>query len=470
VALAVLAAAGTLPDSATAASGVGRVGPDGAVTYYDVGGAGKLLLGPIVVGSDGNAWVVAERDDMWSHQPRMLRIASGGTVTQFSLGTDPDVHIEDSALGSDGNVWFTEGHASRIAPEPAGIGRITPAGEATEFSTGQYFYSPRGIATGPDGSLWMTDWGGDDVVRVTTAGELTDSFRVPELSSAWGIVTGPDGNLWFAELGHDRVARMTTSGALTEFSLAGSDPTEIAAGPDGRVWFVETSRTAIGRVTTSGSIDQLQLPLTPEDIATGADGNVYVTGQSSYGAFAIGGLLRISPSGTVTKIPIRPCSYPGDVAAGPDGSVWFTDGNVSGCSPYGVAFSRHGAIDRHGVTSILVACSGGDPFQACDGVTIRLTATVSYPSRGRHRLRMRTKTVTVGATRLSLAGPPGTFGRTGVAKVRLTRAGRRQLARSYSGRIRVVATMTFAGASSQHPMILTGPKRPHPSRRSRTTR
>jgi hypothetical protein len=60
-----------------------------------------------------------------------------------------------------------------------------------------------------------------------------------------GIVQGPDGSLWFTETGADEIGRMTPAGALTEFPLpavaepAGSTgpppgPTAIAAGPDGR--------------------------------------------------------------------------------------------------------------------------------------------------------------------------------------------------------------------------------------------
>jgi virginiamycin B lyase len=434
------------------------VTPEGVVTRYDVGAARKRQLGAIGAGADGNVWLVASRDDYWQPRPRMLRITPAGVVTPFSLGTDPDVHIAGLTAGLDGNVWFAEGHASQVAPEPAGIAAVTSSGKVTEFSTGRYFYSPRGITRGPDGALWMTDWGGDNIVRVNSAGELTASFHIAEKSSPWGIVTGSDGNLWFTESGSDRVARITLSGDVSEFSV-GHPPTEIVAGPDGRLWFVQDRSASIGRVTTSGSLDQLPVPLEVQHIAVGPDENVYATGTRTYGAFALGGLIRISPAGAVTQIPTGPCSYPETIAAGADGNVWFVDGNVDGCRPIGIGFGRRGRIDKRGVARIAVVCSGGNITVPCKGIEFKLTAAMSYSARGPHGRRvLRRKTMTLGTAHMTLGGPPTLLGRQGIAKVRLRPIGRRLLAKSRSGVLRVRGQLTFGGATKRGPLVLTGSK------------
>ena len=84
--------------------------------------------------------------------------AAGASITEFSAHLTPGSRPADITKGPDGNLWFTqEGGAG-------GIGRITPAGEVTEyvagvapgFSAGQV---PSHIATGPDGALWFTEEG-----------------------------------------------------------------------------------------------------------------------------------------------------------------------------------------------------------------------------------------------------------------------------------------------------------------------
>src|SRR5207253_2597092 len=52
-------------------------------------------------------------------------------------------------LGADGNVWFTE------VDNLNKIGRITAAGQITEFILPTANAEPFGIGTGPDGNVWF---------------------------------------------------------------------------------------------------------------------------------------------------------------------------------------------------------------------------------------------------------------------------------------------------------------------------
>lgn len=113
--------------------------------------SGEGAISTIGAGADGNIWVSAERRNEWATAVRMLRVAPDGVVTRFPLGLPPDAGVPALTAGPDGNVWFAIGRASRVAPEPAGIGKITPSGQVATFSTGAYFYNPRGIAAGSDG-------------------------------------------------------------------------------------------------------------------------------------------------------------------------------------------------------------------------------------------------------------------------------------------------------------------------------
>src|SRR5712692_2068297 len=74
-----------------------------------------------------------------------------------------------------------------------------------------------GIAAGPDGALWFTDFLGR-VGRITTGGVATEYTVAGKLG---GIVAGPDGNLWFTDIGGAQVGRITPSGVVTRFPVSG---------------------------------------------------------------------------------------------------------------------------------------------------------------------------------------------------------------------------------------------------------
>jgi hypothetical protein len=82
------------------------------------------------------------------------------------------------------------------------------------------------------------------------AGSVT-TFPIPTSgSNPAGITRGPDGNLWFTEAGGNNIGRITPSGAITEFPIptSGSNPTDITLGPDGNLWFTEAGSNSIGRI------------------------------------------------------------------------------------------------------------------------------------------------------------------------------------------------------------------------------
>jgi virginiamycin B lyase len=87
------------------------------------------------------------------------------------------------------------------------------------------------------------------VGRITTAGQITE-FLIPTPNSApAGITVGGDGNLWFTEQLGNKIGRITTTGVIAEFPLpfANRQPFWITRGPDGALWFTEVIGS-IGRL------------------------------------------------------------------------------------------------------------------------------------------------------------------------------------------------------------------------------
>ena len=179
------------------------------------------------------------------------------------------------AAGPDGSIWLGD-------PASHSVLRIDPATglerTVSDIDLGSTFTGIRNLASGPDGNVWVTDFGGQ-IARVTPAG-VADPFDVPA-GSVWDIVTGPDNNLWYTAPDSNKAGRITPAGVATEFPVtAGGDQFGITVGPDGALWFAQAIANSIGRVTTGGDftvIKGLTAGARPEYISPGPDNTLWFT-------------------------------------------------------------------------------------------------------------------------------------------------------------------------------------------------
>jgi virginiamycin B lyase len=248
-----------------------------------------------------------------------------------SLGPGP--------ITASGEVWFA-------LPNDNKVGQISITGEVTLYSLPSPYEEPRGIAAGPDDTVWFTETGGfaggEGIARITQDGTITE-FPLPADTRPFGLTFGPDGNVWFTKVSPPyAIGQMTPSGTmmLLEAPLAAA-PLNITSGPDGSLWFAEDGLKngaigAIGRMTTSGDLTEYPLPTAPgngsraEDITVGPDGNLWFTwseGSSIVGPPLSRSIGRITPAGSITQFPLGsdPSFASAGITAGPDGNLWFTE-------------------------------------------------------------------------------------------------------------------------------------------------
>ena len=236
------------------------------------------------------------------------------TINEFTVSTDLGKPF-GIAQGPDGNLWVTEYVGNKIV-------RITTSGIITEFTISGANKWPHGITPGPDGNLWFTEEAGK-IGRITTSGVITE-FNIPTAGSEpYSIVEGSDRNLWFTEYLGNKIGRITTSGVITEYAVPtyNSYPFYITAGPDGNLWFTEELGNKIGRITTSGVISEFKIPSAGSwchGITAGPDGNLWF-------AEKMGKIGRITTSGGISEYPVSAMSWPYDIAVGPDGNLWLTE-------------------------------------------------------------------------------------------------------------------------------------------------
>ncbi len=252
-------------------------------------------------------------------------------ITEFSAGITPGASPIGITAGPDGNLWFTEYGANQI-------GRITPDGDVTEFAIPTAGSEVQMITAGPDGNLWFTEFGANKIGRITPDGEVTE---FPAGGNPWGIAAGPDDNLWFTTFYGSYVGRITPAGVVTSFPVTSTTTLAIAAGPDGNLWFIEPYQSRVGRITPAGVVTEFSTGITPgsspHGIAAGVDGNLWFTETTA------NQIARITPAGVVTEFSdgVSPGSGLEQIAAGPDGNLWFSEG----------AGNRIGRITPAGVVS-----------------------------------------------------------------------------------------------------------------------
>jgi streptogramin lyase len=265
--------------------------PTGSVLVSStfLGGSDDDEAGAIALDPSGNSYVVGVTNS-----------------TTFPTAGTP---FQDSLAGS------FDAYAAKVIPgRPVGIVTFFPLPE--DSGSG-------GVAAGPDGNLWITEYMSGKIGRLTTKGGLTEFLPS---SAADDITSGPDGNMWFLEYYANAIGRITTTGSIMEFPVPTGNAglAEIAAGPDGNLWFTEADVNQIGRVSPSGSFQEFPIPTPdsgPAKITVGSDGKLWFIERR---ADQIG---RMSLTGSVTEFPVAGDLYPAfpDIATGPDGNLWFTE-------------------------------------------------------------------------------------------------------------------------------------------------
>lgn len=239
------------------ASSVGRIAPDGAVTYPTIPTLNDATA--ITAGPAGRMWVTLP-NDIGSFDPGDPE----GTATTFPA---TGVGGENSSLtvGPDGNLW---------AANLTKVFRITPGGTVTEFAV---IGSSRGIASS-GGLLWVADAGNSAIVSVTTDGAAT---AYPIGGGPQGIAAGGDGQVGFTNPNPPhRVGRLVAGGSPLQTETApGTDPFGMTYGSDGAYWFAQPVTDNLGRLTADGQYTQLgglSADSNPRYLAAGPNNTLWV--------------------------------------------------------------------------------------------------------------------------------------------------------------------------------------------------
>ncbi|HTV92216.1 MAG TPA: hypothetical protein VMG98_05830, partial [Verrucomicrobiae bacterium] len=254
--------------------------------------------------------------------------------------------------GPDGNIWFTDQGTQEVEA-------FNPASLAiqSQYATGASLWD---LATGSDGALWVADQSNGGALRMTTAGIAT---QYPFSGTPQGIAAGPNGLMLIADNTSGGVWTLDAGGLFTilPFSPSGTpaEVTWVPGGTSGDAWFAEGPYVGDFSLNNNTLTSEISVP--DGDSATylayGPDGNVWVS--ASGGTTPL--MLVINPAtDTIShQVTLPAGAHPNGVVAGKDNAMWFVD---SGNNAVGEI-----AISSYAVTEYPLISAGAQPREITVG-------------------------------------------------------------------------------------------------------
>lgn len=268
--------------------------------------------------------------------PFINRVAGGTTFCAGTTGTIQNVCPQGLATGDDGSVYITQPISNLVQRMmPNGVIQAVP-GVASRAGA-----QPYALAVGPDGSLYVTELFGHRVRKVDPSGTVTNfagtgvagfsgdggPANLAQLNGPVSIAVGPDGVVYIADANNARIRRVTPDGRIATAVGTGQPCTSTAA-PCG-----DGGPAALAPLLDVGM-----------HVAVGRDGSLYIAGGQRVRYVGPDGIITTiagvmstqSCSGTAacgdggpaTQALLAPVVGPNGFAVGPDDTIYYAQNRV----------------------------------------------------------------------------------------------------------------------------------------------
>jgi len=166
-------------------------------------------------------------------------------------------------------------------------------GMQAEYAYRSFIQIPIGMAFGPDGCMYICDWGGKHIVKVDKEGNMCDlelwrNNRYIQQDGPRGIDFDSQGNLYFNN--HGYIFRLNTDGSLEILqNIASCQPIgSIAISPDDILYYTDRGNGKVYSWTQEGGSELVASDLPgAENMAFGLDGTMYLTQLGVYDLMAL---------------------------------------------------------------------------------------------------------------------------------------------------------------------------------------
>jgi virginiamycin B lyase len=247
------------------------------------------------------------------------RLSPDGVITEFSTPT-PESAPTSIKIAPDGTIWFTERAGNKI-------GRLDPqTGEITEFDIPSASAAPTGIAVARDGTVWFTEKMASKIGRFDPKAQKFTEYPTPNPNAEPStVVVDAQGNIWFDERGADTINRMNPgTGEITSFKVTTQGSRVIGLVPDARgyMWFLELAGHKVGRLDVgTGQIVEYSIPTkfaSPFKAALDRHGRLWFTE-------AYGNKVGVLDGERFFEYALpREGGMPGGIEVTSEGNIWFT--------------------------------------------------------------------------------------------------------------------------------------------------
>lgn len=268
----------------------------------------------------------------------------------------------------DGGIWFTEGDNNAVS-------RLAPDGTVTAHKLPTTAAEPSSLALDGKGNLWFVEM---DAAKI---GRLDKDGRIAEYQTTDGhpglVAVDRQGEAWFTQMaghegggsggsshaGHDghkiaKVGRVDRDGKMHSYPAPEGWPTSVAFDARDQGWVTllvpggkgDQPKGRLARLSRDGQwkIAAAWDDSCPSNLARLPDGGLAFSDHCRHV------LGRVAAGGTIVEQKLPENTYIQQMAAGPDGSLWFT----------GDEKSRLGRIGRDGKVTYLARADNGDQTMA----------------------------------------------------------------------------------------------------------
>jgi len=221
-------------------------------------------------------------------------ISLSGTPTFQSFGfvsdiTKPEALIDPEGLAADtmGHVYVADARKNQVNLYTWNAMSSTYEYDSNFASTtrntvaGAGIQSPRDVAVGPDGKIYLLDSGRKRILRADSATDTSWEvfFTDSSLANPYGLDVGPDGRFYVADTDNHRIVRYNSMGSgSSSFGRYGAGPEQlryprdVEVDVDGRMYVIDSHNhrlqildsngrhlVAIGQAPTFGAVQKIAL-------------------------------------------------------------------------------------------------------------------------------------------------------------------------------------------------------------------